>query len=169
LSKKNIEFAKRRAWQHAACILLAAWLAACASKPPPPVPARARLVAAADTNPDSSGRPSPIVVRLFELRDDGEFASADFFALYDNEKTTLAQSLLSREEYVLSPGDTHELDLPLNPQARYIGVIAAFRDIRTARWRALARAPEKKLKDILSKVGVTVGIAKDTVTLTVQD
>lgn len=143
--------------------------AGCASKPPPPVPAHAQLIAGADVNPDSSGRPSPIVVRLFQLRNDGEFAAADFFAVYDKEKETLAGSFISREEYVLSPGENRQFDLPLNPETRFIGVIAAYRDIRSARWRALSRAPQKKLKDLLKKEGVTVTIAKDAVTVAVKD
>lgn len=156
--------------------LLVALLAACAlagvgcaSKPPKPVPAHAQLIASADTNPDSSGRASPVVVRLFQLRDDGEFATADFFALYDKEKETLGASLVSREEYVLEPGETRSLELPLKTEARFLGAIAAFRDIRSARWRALTPAPEKTLTDLLRRDGVTLQVGKDSLTLTVKD
>jgi type VI secretion system protein VasD len=153
-------------------LLLAACglLASCATKPaPPPARAHARIVVSADANPDSSGRPSPVVVRLYQLRADGEFAAADFFAIYDKEKETLAQSLISRQEYVLSPGETRELDLPVDAQARFLGILAAFRDIRAAHWRALSHAPEKKLTDLLRKGGVTISIAKDSATLIVKD
>jgi type VI secretion system protein VasD len=144
-------------------------LTACASKPPKPAEAKAQLVVAADVNPDASGRPSPIVVRVFQLREDGEFAAAEFFALYDKEKEVLGQSLVSREEYVLSPGETRDLIIPLQAQTRYIGALAAFRDIRAARWRALTQAPEKKLTDLLGKDGVTVNVGRDSLTLTVKD
>src|SRR5262245_11091807 len=95
-------------------VLLAAFvlvLSACASKPPKPTPTHAQLIVSGDVNPDPSGRASPIVVRIFQLRNDGEFAAADFFALYDNEKATLGASLIAREEYVLAPGETRMLDL----------------------------------------------------------
>lgn len=144
-------------------------LSACAAKPPKPTPARAELVASADVNPDASGRASPVVVRLYQLRNDGEFASADFFALYDKEKETLGASLISREEYVLAPGETRKLELPLNPEARFLGAIAAYRDIRSARWRALTRAPEKSLLDLLGKDGVTLSVGRDALTLSVKD
>jgi type VI secretion system protein VasD len=147
-----------------------AFMAGCASnKPPPPTPAKAQLTAAPDVNPDSAGRPSPVVVRMFQLRNDGELAAADFFSVWEKEKATLAQSFISREEYVLSPGEKREFDLPLNPETHVIGVVVAYRDIRSARWRALSRAPQKKLKDLLSKEGVTVNVAKDAVTVTVKD
>jgi type VI secretion system protein VasD len=155
----------------AACTLVACALVlvACASKPAKPVPARAQLVASADSNPDASGRASPVVVRLFQLRNDGEFATADFFALYEKEKETLGASFISREEYVLAPGETRNLQLELNGEARFLGALAAFRDIRSARWRALTRTPEKTLTDLLGKDGVTLNIGKDSLTLIVKD
>lgn len=151
------------------CLLASSLLIGCAAKPVKPEPLRAQLVVSADVNPDASGRPSPIVVRLFQLRDDGEFAGAEFFALYEKEKEVLGASLLSREEYVLAPGETRNLEVELNAEARHLGVLAAFRDIRAARWRALTRAPEKKLTDLLGKDGITIGVQKDAVTLSVKD
>jgi type VI secretion system protein VasD len=166
LNKKCYRFTRGAVLLLAACV----WLASCASKPPPPpVQAHTRIVVGADANPDPSGRPSPVVVRVYQLRDDGEFAAADFFAIYDKEKETLAQSLVSRQEYVLSPGETRVLELPVNAQTRFLGVVAAFRDIRAARWRAVSQAPEKKLTDLLRKHGVTISIATDSVTLAVKD
>ena len=150
-------------------LLAACLLAACAAKPPKPEPARARIVASGQVNPDASGRPSPIVVRMFQLRAEGEFAGAEFSDLYSKEKEVLGESFISREEYVLTPGETRELEIPLNAQTRYLGVLAAYRDIRAAQWRAVTRAPEKKLTDLLGKDGVTITLDKDAVALSVKD
>jgi len=144
-------------------------LTACAPKPPKPVKAHAQLVVSGDVNPDAAGRASPVVVRLFQLRNDGEFAAADFFALYEKEKETLGASLISREEYVLAPGETRTLEMPISPDARFVGALAAYRDIRAAHWRAITRTPEKKLTDLLGKHGLTLSVGKDTVTLAVED
>lgn len=153
----------------AAVCLLACLLSACAAKPPKPEPARARLVASEQVNPDESGRSSPIVVRLYQLRADGAFAAAEFFDLYAKEKEVLGESLVAREEYVLAPGETRELEIPLNAQTSYLGVLAAYRDIRAAQWRALTRAPEKTLTDLLGKDGVTITLDKNAVALSVKD
>jgi type VI secretion system protein VasD len=144
-------------------------LSACAAKPPKPAPAHAEIIVSGDVNPDAAGRPSPVVVRVYQLRNDGEFNGADFFGVYEKEKETLGASLVAREEYVLAPGENRKLELPLNAETRFIGVIAAFRDIRTARWRAISRPPEKKLTDLLRKGGNTVRLDKDNVTLAVKD
>src|ERR1700733_12406470 len=144
-------------------------LGARALKTPKPAPTHAELIVSADVNPDASGRASPVVVRVYQLRNNGEFNSADFFGVYEKEKETLGASLVSREEYVLAPGENRKLDLPLNGDTRFIGVVAAYRDIRVARWRAISRPPEKKLKDMLHKSGITVRVDKDAVTLVVKD
>jgi type VI secretion system protein VasD len=151
----------------AACALLV--LNGCGAKPVKPTEAHAQLIVAGDANPDNSGRASPIVVRLFQLKNDGEFATADFFALYDKEKETLGASFISREEYVLNPGETRALELAVNPDARFVAALAAFRDIRSAQWRAITRPPEKKLIDLLGKRVLVLNVGKDTLTLGVKD
>jgi type VI secretion system protein VasD len=150
------------------CVLV---LAACATSrsDAPPVRTKTYLQAEADLNPDASGRASPVVVRVFELKSDAEFVAADFFALYEREREALGSSLLSRQEYVLKPGEWRELWLPVPRDTAYIGVIAAFRDIRTARWRTVARAPHKGISDTFSRDTVRILAGHGGVTLVVKD
>ena len=117
-------------------MLAALALTACASQPPKPVQTQATVIASADVNPDSSGRASPVVVRIYQLRGDAQFNDAGFFALYDNEQATLGSSLIMRDERTLFPGQQVRLDLALSPDARFLGVVAAYRDMRASRWRA---------------------------------
>ncbi len=119
-------------------------------------------------NPDESGRSSPIVVRLFQLRADGEFVPPNSSICMGRRRKSSA-SFVSREEYVLTPGQTRDLEIPLNAQTRYLGVIAAYRDIRAAQWRALARAPERRSWICSAEDGVTITLDKDAVTLSVKD
>lgn len=150
-------------------VLAALGLAACASAPPKPVQTQATLVASADVNPDSEGRPSPVVVRIYQLQGDAEFNDASFFALFDNDKATLGSSLIMRDERTLFPGQKTPLNLALAPDARFLGVVAAYRDIRSSRWRAVVGVPEKSLLKLLAKRRVSVQIGKDAVTIAVTD
>ncbi|MCI0993433.1 type VI secretion system lipoprotein TssJ [Pseudomonas corrugata] len=86
-------------------------------------------------NPDLNGRPSPVVVQLFELRHPVAFENADFFSLYERARETLSPDLLSSEELELRPGETVELKLDITGGGRYVGVVAAYRDLPQARWR----------------------------------
>jgi type VI secretion system protein VasD len=136
--------------------------------PPKPTVAKATLIAAADVNPDSSGRASPVVVRVYQLKEEGAFASADFFALYDKEQETLGASMVAREEYEMKPGETRELELKVAPEARFVGAIAAFRDIRNSKWRVVFPAPEKGLTDLLRKKKVTLSVARSELTIAIK-
>ena len=150
-----------------ACLVVA--LVGCAAKPAKPAATKAILSASEDVNPDSSGRPSPIVVRIYQLRGDTEFNNADFFALYEKDKEILGASLIAREEKTLFPGQQLETDMPLSPEARFVGAVAAYRDLGTSRWRALIGAPEKSLLKFLAKQRVNIRVGKDTVTLSAKN
>lgn len=159
----------------AVSIFALAWAAASCGKAPPPPPtapppavtiaappeakvkAAMTLAAQGDVNPDANGRPSPVVVRVYQLRADGAFTGADFFALYNDEQKTLGAELITRDEFVLAPSESRTLDVTLSPDARYLGAIAAFRDIRNAQWRAVAPAP---------RGGITLAVERARVVLT---
>ncbi|KQW33924.1 MULTISPECIES: type VI secretion system lipoprotein TssJ [Pseudomonas] len=93
------------------------------------------LTASDQLNPDLNGRPSPVVVRLFELRHPVAFENSDFFSLYERARETLAPDLISSEELELRPGETVELRLGITGDGRYVGILAAYRDLPHARWR----------------------------------
>lgn len=93
------------------------------------------LGASDQLNPDLEGRPSPIVVRLFELRHPAAFENADFFSLYQRAKETLGPDLAASEELELRPGETLTLKLRAAEGSRYIGVLAAYRNLPDSQWR----------------------------------
>jgi type VI secretion system protein VasD len=154
-----------------AFLIACALLGACASSrnDTTPVQVRTKLTAAADVNPDAAGRASPLVVRVYGLRTDPDFSRADFFALYDREKETLAAAMTNSQEYVLQPGETREVRVPMSRDARYVGVVAAYRDIRGARWRVVSKAPRKRWTDALSRDVITIGAGRSSVTLAIAD
>ena len=125
-------------------LLVAMLVAGCASPPPPPPPGVIELTlqAAADINPDASGQAAPVVVRVYHLASPEKFSVADFFSLFDNDKAALGPDLISRDEVSLTPGQTRTLTTPLEPKATIVGVVAAFRDIDHATWRASIAVPE---------------------------
>jgi type VI secretion system protein VasD len=142
--------------------------AGCASAPPKPAEAKMQIVATADVNPDGKGRPSPIVVRVYQLKTEAEFANADFFAFYDREKEILGSALITREEYTLAPGETSDLKFEVARDARFLGVLAAYRD-PGAHWRAVSPAPEKGLADLVKKDRLTITLGKNAVSLAIKD
>lgn len=86
-------------------------------------------------NPDINGRPSPVVVRLLELRNPVGFETQDFFSLYGRGSESLGQDLIAAEELELRPGQSRHLKLRATPAGRFVGVLAAYRDLPETRWR----------------------------------
>jgi type VI secretion system protein VasD len=147
---------------------------ACAKAPPPPTlppitiaaPPEARtksamtVAASADTNPDGSGRPSPIVVRVYQLKTDAAFKGADFFALYDDDQKVLGAELISRDEYVLNPSERKTIDVTVSRDTRFIGALAAFRD-RNAESRVLVPAPRGGFSVTIERARIVVSAVED--------
>jgi type VI secretion system protein VasD len=139
-----------------ACITLAV---GCGSGPPL---LKGSLKADAMANPDLRGRPSPVVVRVYELKSVGTFNSADFFSLFEKEGETLSGDLVGREEYQLSPAETRPYQRQLQPDTKFIGVVAAFRDLEGSRWRQAAPVPAKR------SAAITIGIDARAVAVAVK-
>ena len=153
----------------AALVVFAAVLSGCSSAPAKPAEAKARISATEQVNPNSSGRPSPIHVRIFQLKEDGAFMDADFWALVDKETETLGASLVQRLEFDLTPGESKDFPLKISPEGRVLGVMAEFADYRNAQWRVVAQAPNKTLTDLIKKDRVTISIDKNKASILVGD
>ncbi len=126
----------RRLWL-AAALLASVSLSACAMFGGGKTTLEAKVVASAEVNPDSRKRPSPVVVRVFELKSPTLFEQADFVSLFEKDQAVLGAEMISREEFVLRPGETKPLVKPLSPDTKFIGVMVAFRELERARWRAV--------------------------------
>jgi type VI secretion system protein VasD len=135
------------------------FVAGCASGPPL---LEGSLSANAATNPDANGRPSPVVVRVYELKSLAAFSSADFFSLFENESATLGADLVGREEYSLRPGESKPYRRQLQPDSKFIGVVAAFRDLENSTWRQAVALPGKRA------VTLAIGVEARAVTLTLK-
>ena len=103
------------------------------------------LIAGDEVNPDLHGRPSPVVVQLLELRHPVAFENADFFSLYDRAEQTLSKDWVSGEELELRPGEQQALKLSVEPHSRYVGVLAAYRDLEQTQWRYVVQITPQAL------------------------
>ncbi|WP_439854749.1 type VI secretion system lipoprotein TssJ [Pseudomonas yamanorum] len=107
-----------------------------------------KLTASDQVNLDLNGRSSPVVVRLIELKHPVSFENADFFSLYDRAKETLAPDMVASEEMELRPGQTVELKLSVEEGSRYVGVLAAYRDLSETQWRYTVQVTPLDATDI---------------------
>jgi type VI secretion system protein VasD len=123
----------------AVAALLALALAGCSMMPfgTKETSVEGKITATPTLNADVRSRPSPIVMRVYELAARNAFDTADFVSLYERDKETLAADLVSREEIVLQPGETRDWKKKLAPATKFIAVVAAYREIERANWRTV--------------------------------
>ncbi len=108
----------------------------------------ARIEASSDLNPDRQGRPSPLVVRLYELKSTSSFKDSDFFSLYEHDVSVLGEDMVAKEEFQFVPGETQRLTRELQPETRFIGLLAAYRKLESARWRATLKTPRDQTTEV---------------------
>jgi type VI secretion system protein VasD len=116
--------------------IVAAGVAGCAGGPKPAI-VNAVIEASPTVNPSVSSRPSPLVIRVYELKSPTAFNSADFMSLYQRDQAELGADLVSKEEIVLQPGEKRPMTKTLAVGVRFVGVLAAYRDVDRAQWRSV--------------------------------
>lgn len=151
----------------AALAVGAGLFAGCASKPPPPpkpTVVNGSIQASAQLNPSVNKRPSPLQLRVYELKAQAAFGSADFMALYQGDQGALGAEMVAREEMTLQPGETRPYNKTLSPDTRFIGVVGIYRDLERANWRTVVAIQPNRTQTLAIRVG-ELGI---TATATVQ-
>lgn len=121
-------------------------LAGCASDEPKPTPlpptiVQLRIEALPGINLDGEGRPSPLLLRVYQLRQTAAFNGADFFALYQNEQSVLGGDVAGKEEFIVRPGEKRELSFEAKPEVTAVGVFGAYRNLDSAQWRTSTAIP----------------------------
>jgi type VI secretion system VasD/TssJ family lipoprotein len=162
-----------RTWFVGPVIAAAAVAISCAKAPPPAAPpapppltiaaapdAKVRLPmtisATADVNPNARGNAQPIVVRVYQLRSDQAFLKANQQDLFDDEQKVLGPEFIGRTEYLIDPSQKQTHDINFAQEAVYVGVAAAFFDIRNAQWRQVLFTPRKGMSVAVERARLTV-------------
>lgn len=130
------------------------------------VKVKATVSAAEQLNPDYQDRPSPVNIIVFQLASSDAFTNSDFFSLFDPDAAVLGGDLLGRTQIFLQPGEVREWTAEFDRETRFVGVIAAYRDIENAQWRSTVALPKKgfigrffkknKLKIVVDTLAISV-------------
>lgn len=92
----------------------------------------------ANVNPDHTGRPSPVIVKIYEMRSDLAFSQSDFGPLFESPVQVLGADLLAADEQLLVPGEARRITYEPVEGTRFMGVVAGFRQVDRAAWKIVA-------------------------------
>jgi type VI secretion system protein VasD len=126
--------------------------------PKPPAVLTLTMAGGSDQNPDPSGNPAPLKVMVYQLGATGKFESSDWTALTEQEVPTLGQDeTAAAQPFVIGPGETQTKTFEMKSGTQAIGIVALYRDIDHATWRAdapVADSGPTKLTLTISKLAV---------------
>jgi type VI secretion system protein VasD len=132
---------------------------------PPEARAKASLTLTVgkDVNPNAEGRPSPVVVRVYQLKKQDAFMGAQFEPLYDDDKKALGDELVTTDQFRLAPGDApRTIEVAFAPDTQFVGVLAAFRSVAdpSTTWRVAVRVPRKALNVAVNGTRISVSASE---------
>lgn len=143
----------RRRFFLAIVLLAAAGGAACSTdKSAKTTPIKFVVQADQLVNPNARGEPSPLVVRIYELKSTTNFSQAQFFELFDNDTKRLGPDLVAKRELELKPGDKVDFERETPIETKNIGITAGFRLGDDAQWRTTAEVKPDRNNSIVIKV-----------------
>jgi len=117
--------------------------AACAHDPPPPTAAPCKepdlkvTVRGSDRlNMDEGGRSLAVVVRIYQLKSLKAIEDADFDQVWQHDKETLGEDLISVDEVTIDPADKKVVPVKRVMDARYLVAVGLFRKPDGIAWRS---------------------------------
>jgi type VI secretion system protein VasD len=99
------------------------------------------FTARSELNLDDDFHPTSVVLRIYQLKNDMSFKAATYQSLADNDVEILGDSLLATKEVILKPSSSLSLDVPLEDDTKFVGMIALYKDpdLTQDNWRLLLK------------------------------
>jgi len=92
----------------------------------------------ADVNPDDDKKPSPLFVRMYQLKSTKMFNRANFIDLYEKDKEVLGADMISKQKLRrIKPGESRNENFVLNKETRFIGLYAEFLQYKKSGFKLL--------------------------------
>lgn len=96
-----------------------------------------------DDNEQNSAS-EPVMVRVYQLRDDKTFQKTVYQQLAEDGEDALKEELLATRSLVVKPGTSVSLDMPMEKDAKFVAIVGLFRhpDMNKDHWRLLINREE---------------------------
>ncbi len=109
----------------------------------PPAPPKAcdvqivtlRIYAADNINPNERGNTRPVVVRLYQLKNDVKMENATYDEILLKDKEVLGEDLVKMDEVTIFPNDLVEVKFQRNKDASILAGVALFHGPKGNSWK----------------------------------
>lgn len=124
-------------------LLAAASLAGCGAATPaavapepkcPPQTLQLSILASPTTNPTPEGQPRPVVVRIYQMKNDARLFNASFDQVWRDEKATLGDDLFKADEVQVYPASRIDVKIDRVEVVQHIAAVALFQGSKGRSW-----------------------------------
>jgi len=119
------------------------------------------LKASDNINPNQAGRSSPLNVKTYLLSSRTTFDNLRFDAAFSQAKTLLDEELLSKKEYIFQPGESKKYKIKISEDAKFVVVLAAYRDLEDAKWKVVLPLEDESQTRIVELQANSVFLQKE--------
>ena len=112
-----------------------------APKKCPPQNVTVSILASQATNPTATGQPRPVVVRLYQLKDDERLYGAAFEQMWHEDKATLGEDLVKVDEIQVYPASRTDVQFPRPEPVRHLAAVALFTQPQGQSWFSVFDLP----------------------------
>jgi len=96
------------------------------------------FVVAADANPDDDKTPSPLIIKMYELKTPDMFEKANFIDIFEQDADVLGADLVDKHRLKhLQPGEERTERFVLDKQTQYVGLFAEFLMYKDAKYKLI--------------------------------
>ncbi len=96
------------------------------------------FVVDADINPDELGKPSPLFIRMYELKTSKMMKKADFIGIYERDKEVLGADLVNVHKLKrFKPGESRTEHFVLGKGTNYVALYAEFLEFKGSRFKLI--------------------------------
>lgn len=123
-------------------------LPGCSEVPPPAEPdpctvqiVTLRIYADDHINPNDSGRPRPVAVRLYQLAGDLKMQNAGYDEILLSDAEVLGDDMMKKDEVIVFPNDIVEVKFERLPDALFLCGAAMFKNPQGQSWKTFYEFP----------------------------
>lgn len=113
-------------------------------------------------NPDIDGRPSPVVIAIYQLKSAYTFQQADAASLMTDSAKILGNDLIDKNIVEIRPNSTETIKQSVDPDTQYLGIVAEYRSATSESWHKVIKLKSSDGK----KADITVHLGAEGFTVT---
>lgn len=107
----------------------------------------------ANVNPDDNKTPSPLIIRMYELKSPKTFENANFIDIYERDAEVLGDDMITKQKLKpIKPGKNRQANFVLSKETKYVGLYAEFLKYKDAKYKLIIPVAQTNIISSSAKI-----------------